>query len=132
LIEELDLLSSIAGKGGEGKNGPKKAKFEASIIVTYNAYLPFYEEVVLRRLVSSGCQYNVLLMDNGDLTKNMISPTAQPRLAGRAYTLIPMRAAGAFHPKVALLVGKNRSRVSLEAIMSLYLVMVIIGNYNRN
>jgi len=112
LIEELDLLSSIAGKGGEGKpDAPKRAKFEASIIATYNAYLPFYEEVVLRRLVSSGCQYNVLLLDNGDLTKSLTSPTAQPRLAGRAYTLVPMQAAGAFHPKLAIFVGKNSSRL---------------------
>ena len=112
MIEELDILSSIAGKGGEGKpGGPKKARFEASIIATYNAYLPFYEEVVLRRLVSNGCQYNVLLLDNGDLIKSLTLPTAQPRLAGRSYTLIPMRAAGAFHPKVSLLVGKSSCRV---------------------
>lgn len=112
MIEELDILSSIAGKGGEDKpDGPKKAKFEASIIATYNAYLPFYEEVVLRRLVSNGCQYNVLLLDNGDLTKSLTLPTAQPRLAGRSYTLIPMHAAGAFHPKVSLLVGKNSCRI---------------------
>lgn len=112
MIEELDLLSGIAGKGGEGKSsGPKRAKFEASIIATYNAYLPFYEEVVLRRLVSSGCHYNVLLLDSGDLTQSLTAPTAQPRLAGRAYTLVPMQAAGAFHPKVALLVGKNSVRL---------------------
>ncbi|MGD0275666.1 MAG: hypothetical protein ABSB79_06380 [Syntrophales bacterium] len=112
MIEELDLLSSIAGKMSEGKpNRPQRAKFEASIIATYNAYLPFYEEVVLKRLASSGCQYNVLLLDNGDLTKSLMSPTAQPRLAGRAYTLVPMQAASAFHPKIALLVGKNSGRV---------------------
>jgi hypothetical protein len=112
LIEELDLLSGIAGKGGEGKpGGAKRAKFEASKISTYNAYLPFYEEVVLRRLVASGCHYNVLLLDSGDLTKCLAAPTAQPKLAGRAYTLVPMQAAGAFHAKVALLVGKNSSRV---------------------
>lgn len=112
MIEELDLLSGIAGKGGEGKSGvTKRAKFEASIIATYNAYLPFYEEVVLRRLVSSGCHYNVLLLDSRDLKKSMTTPTAQPRLAGRGYTLVPMHAAGAFHPKVALLVGKDAGRV---------------------
>jgi len=112
LIEELDLLNRIAGKGGENKPGVyKRAKYEASIITTFNAYLPFYEEVLLRRLASSGCQYNVLLMDNKQLAQSMASPTAQPRLAGRRYTLMPMRAGGAFHPKVALLVGKNSSRV---------------------
>jgi len=32
----------------------KKGGYEASLITTYNAYLPFYEEVVLRRLVNAG------------------------------------------------------------------------------
>jgi len=32
----------------------KKGGYEASLTTTYNAYLPFYEEVVLRRLVNAG------------------------------------------------------------------------------
>ena len=56
MTEELDLLNAVAGKGGEIKSGSqKRGKFDASIIATYNAYLPFYEDVVLRRLVASGC-----------------------------------------------------------------------------
>ncbi|MDF1552524.1 MAG: hypothetical protein P1P84_05645 [Deferrisomatales bacterium] len=111
MAELIDLLSGIAGKGGESSGPGKRGKFEASILTTYNAYLPFYEDVVLRRLVASGCQHNILLVDASDLSRSMASPTERPRLAGRAYTLVPMRAAGAFHPKVALLVGKKRARV---------------------
>ncbi len=112
MIEEIDLLSAVAGKGGESKSGSqKRGKFEASIIATFNAYLPFYEDVVLRRLVASGCHHNVLLMDRGDLLQSFSAPTSWPRLAGRAYTLVPMKASGAFHPKVALLVGKKSARI---------------------
>jgi len=110
--EELDLLGAVAGKGSESKSGfQKRGKFEASIIATFNTYLRFYEDVVLRRLVISGCHHNVLLLDRGDLSQSLSTPTTWPRLAGRSYTLVPMRAPGAFHPKVALLVGKKSARV---------------------
>ena len=111
MIETIDLLSGIAGKGGDSSASSKRGKFQASILTTYNAYLPFYEDVILRRLVASGCHHNVLLIDATDLARNLSSPTRRPRLAGQAYTLIPMRAAGAFHPKIALLAGKKRARV---------------------
>lgn len=74
--EELDLLGGVAGKGGKGNSGPqKRGKFEASIIATYNAYLPFYEDVILRRLVSSGCQHNILLLDKGELSQSLSMAT---------------------------------------------------------
>ncbi|MDA3832868.1 MAG: hypothetical protein PF495_05680, partial [Spirochaetales bacterium] len=47
----------------------KKGGFEASLISTYNAYLPFYEEVVLRRLMSCGVRHNVLMMDSGQCSQ---------------------------------------------------------------
>jgi hypothetical protein len=37
--------------------------FEASLITTFNANLPFYEEFVLRRLQSKNCRQNFVLMD---------------------------------------------------------------------
>lgn len=111
MSEPIDILSGFAGKGGEAAGAPKKGKFDASILTTYNAYLPFYEDVILRRLVASGCQHNILLVDAKDLAQSLASPSGRPRLAGRAYTLVPMYAAGAFHPKIALLVGKKRARV---------------------
>jgi hypothetical protein len=85
----------------------RKRRFEASLITTYNAYLPFYEEVVLKRLLTSGCRYNILLMDRGQFAECLQVPSLRPRLAGFAYTLIPVRAPGAFHPKIVLLVGRK-------------------------
>jgi hypothetical protein len=112
MSEPIDILCGFAGKGGGEESGaPKKGKFDASILTTFNAYLPFYEDVILRRLVSAGCHHNILLMDAKSLAQSLASPSGRPRLAGRAYTLVPMVAAGAFHPKVALLVGKKRARV---------------------
>ena len=76
----------------------KKGGYEASLITTYNAYLPFYEEVVLRKLIGQGAQHNVVLMDAAQCTYSV--DHHPPRLAGRQYSLVPIASPGAFHPKV--------------------------------
>ena len=93
----------------------RKGGYEASLITTFNAYLPFYEEVVLRRLVNAGVRHNVLLMDSRQYAASMASHP--PRLAGRRYTLLPMKVPGAFHPKLIFLAGKNKG-------------LVIVGSHN--
>ncbi len=93
----------------------KKGGYEASLITTFNAYLPFYEDVVLRKLISSGVRHNVLLIDSGQCALSIAQHP--PRLAGRHYSLIPMISSGVFHPKVILMVGKNKG-------------ILIIGSHN--
>lgn len=107
----IDLLSGFAGRGGEGTTtGKKEGKFQASILTTYNAYFPFYETVILKRLTGSGCRHNILLADAGHVAQSLGAPWSQPQLAGRDYTLVPIQAKGAFHPKIALLIGKKAVR----------------------
>jgi hypothetical protein len=89
----------------------RKGGFEASLITTFNAYLPFYEEVVLRRLVNAGVRHNVLLMDAQQYAASLASHP--PRLAGRRYTLLPVQVPGAFHPKLIFLAGKNKGLIAL-------------------
>ncbi|MCH8840596.1 MAG: hypothetical protein IH831_07985 [Planctomycetes bacterium] len=93
----------------------RKGGYEASLITTFNAYLPFYEEVVLRRLVNAGVRHNVLLMDSQQYAASMASHP--PRLAGRRYTLLPIKVPGAFHPKLILLAGKHKG-------------LVVVGSHN--
>lgn len=68
----------------------KRGGYEASLITTFNATLPFYEEVVLRKLVSAGCRRNVVLMDRQQCALAWDSEASRPRLAGYAYTLLPV------------------------------------------
>ncbi|ELK4793145.1 hypothetical protein IPC426_19080 [Pseudomonas aeruginosa] len=89
----------------------KRGGYEASLITTFNATLPFYEEVVLRKLVTAGCRHNVVLMDRSQCAASWESQVARPRLAGHAYTLLPIGVNGAFHPKVCLLVGPKRASI---------------------
>ena len=87
-------------------NEIKTGGYEASLITTFNAYLPFYEDVVLRHLMGSSIRHNVLMMDSTQAT--LAVDRHPPRSAGRFYTLAPIKVAGAFHPKVVFLVGKKK------------------------
>lgn len=89
----------------------KRGGYEASLITTFNATLPFYEEVLLRRLVAAGCRHNVVLMDQRECAASWGSEATRPRLAGYNYTLLPIRVAGAFHPKVCLLLGAKKASI---------------------
>lgn len=89
----------------------KRGGYEASLITTFNAALPFYEEFVLRRLMAAGSRYNVVLMDGAQCAQAWSSDAARPRLAGHGYALLPMRVPGAFHPKVCLLAGPRKAAI---------------------
>jgi hypothetical protein len=82
--------------------------YATSVVTTYNIHFPFFESVVLRRLRAAGCQHNVVLADAVQLAVALGDPDQRPRLAGTAYTVIPVRVGGAFHPKVVLRLGKRK------------------------
>jgi hypothetical protein len=85
--------------------------YEASLITTFNASLPFYEEIVLRRLRANGCRHNVVLMDAAQCSAAWGSEATRPRHAGYDYSLIPIRTNAAFHPKIAIFVGPKRASI---------------------
>ena len=89
--------------------GEKKSKYEASVITTYNVYLPFYEQIILAHLRKAGCRANTLLVDAGQYTKSFTSEHFKPQTAGRDYSLLPISShGGVFHPKIMLLAGKEK------------------------
>jgi len=94
--------------------GEKKNQYEFSFITTFNAYLPFYEQIVLRRLVNAGCRVNTVLIDAGEFASSFQDNTNQPLLAGRDFTLVPIDAGrGVFHPKILLLLGRNHAALCI-------------------
>lgn len=96
-IASTSLLDHVAETG-----------FHASVITTYSCYFPFYEEVVLRRLMAAGCTHNVLMVDATRCAEAFAIEELRPRRAGRDYTLIPVKVGGAFHPKLFLRFGKSK------------------------
>ena len=96
-VSAFSLLDAISETG-----------FKSSVIATYSCYFPFYEDVVLRRLMDRGCTNNILLLDAGRCAAAFTSDDTRPRRAGRDYTLVPVHLSGAFHPKLILLTGKSK------------------------
>lgn len=93
----LSLLDALSEPG-----------FQASVIASYCCYFPFYEEVVLRRLLDKGCTNNILIVDARICAEAFANEDTRPRRAGRDYTLIPVRLHGAFHPKLIVALGKSK------------------------
>jgi len=89
----------------------KSGGYDSSLITTFNAYFPFYEEVLLRRMRSCGVQKNAVLIDAGMCQEAM--EESYPVMAGRHYTLAPMNCPKAFHPKVVLLLGKRKGLLAV-------------------
>ncbi|WP_454737171.1 hypothetical protein [Cupriavidus necator] len=65
----------------------KQGGFDASLITSFNASLPFYEEVVLRRLVAAGCQQNIVLMDHAQCSLSWQSSHRQVRVDPSGETI---------------------------------------------
>lgn len=104
-VSELSLLEII---------GKKRDRYELSFITTFNAYLPFYEQIVFRQLKNAGCRANVLLMDERQFVSSLDDSHNRPKLAGVDYTLVPVNnRGGVFHPKILLLVGKENGLLSV-------------------
>ena len=100
----LDELRRLAKKG---------ASIEASVITTFALNGLFYEEVLLRALERAGSRLNILLVDARQLAIAFQDPTTRPRRAGRDYLLIPVDAASAFHPKIAVLFSPKKPLVAV-------------------
>ena len=100
MLERLSLFDEL----GTGQA-------EASVLTTYSVYLPFYENVVLPRLQGIGSRINVVLVDAAQCRRAFADPSTRPRRAGVDYALLPVPAAGAFHPKLALLLGQKAGRL---------------------
>lgn len=96
-IASTSLLEHISESG-----------FRSSVFTTYSCYFPFYEEVILRRLMAAGCVHNVLLVDATRCAEAFAVEELRPRRAGRDYTLIPVKVGGTFHPKLFLRLGKSK------------------------
>jgi len=87
----------------------KTPGYEAAVMTTFNCYLPFLEEVVVRRLSAVGCRHNLVLADRDQLA--LAIDSNPPSRSGIDYWLLPIDSAKAFHPKLTLLVGKDKGQL---------------------
>ncbi|WP_441278596.1 hypothetical protein AB7783_20055 [Tardiphaga sp. 172_B4_N1_3] len=89
--------------------------YHTSIISTFGIDFDVYENVVLSRLRGAGCHNNILLCDGALLGQSLANVATQPRSAGRLYTVNGKRAAGAFHPKLIIQLGRDGGRIIVSS-----------------
>lgn len=89
----------------------KKGGYDACLMTTFSVDFPFYEDVLLRRMQGMGINHHMLFVDKGmSLAAILDRP---PCKAGSHYVLAPMDCPGAFHPKLLMLLGKNKGLVAI-------------------
>jgi hypothetical protein len=85
--------------------------FHTSLITSFGVDFDAFESIVLPRLRGAGCFHTALLADRGMLAYALQDPSALPAYAGRHYTATGIGAAGVFHPKLILQLGRNGGRL---------------------
>jgi hypothetical protein len=92
-------------------NELKTGGYDACLMTSFSIDFPFYEDVLLRRMQTSGISHHLLLVDKSMSLAAMHD--RPPFKAGTHYVLAPMDCPGAFHPKVMLLLGKNKAMLAV-------------------
>lgn len=92
-------------------NELKSGGYDTCLMTTFSIDFPFYEDVLLRRMQSSGISHHVLLADKSMTLAAM--KERPPSKVGSQYVLAPMACPGAFHPKLLLLLGKNKGLLAV-------------------
>lgn len=87
--------------------------YDHAVICTFNFDAPFFEDYCLERFNSLSHNGNVtVILDRGIYEKAILGTEAhKPKVANIRYLLHPVSVPGVFHPKLFLLVSKNKGRL---------------------
>ena len=85
--------------------------FHSSVSTTYSVDPAFYDSTIQYKLRVSGCRNNILLADQGMLTRALLSTPGAFQKAGMEYLVKGFSHSKSFHPKILARYGKNRARI---------------------
>src|SRR4051812_41973128 len=87
--------------------------YDHAVICTFEFNAPFFEDYCLDRLSSLSNNGNItVILDRGIYEKAILGFDSQrPVKANIRYLLHPIAVPGVFHPKLFLLVSKNKGRL---------------------
>jgi HKD family nuclease len=92
----------------------KQAGFSHAFLTTYDFAPGFFEDRILKTRALGSCPHIVILIDEGKYQEICHNPKGG-RQINRRYMLLPVRMprvrSGVFHPKVWLLLGKDRAEL---------------------
>ncbi len=89
--------------------------YHTSIATTFGIDFDAYESIVLPRLRGAGCRNNIVITDGRMLTHALSGASMLPRQAGKLYTVSGVNAAGVFHPKLFLQLGRRGGRLIVSS-----------------
>jgi hypothetical protein len=85
--------------------------YDNCVILTFTADLSFFEQVVFATLRSRGCYNNLVLMDSRQYTATIDAQGTQLHKLGKSYSVWPVAASKAFHPKAILQTNEKEGRL---------------------
>ena len=85
--------------------------YDNCVIVTYCADLYFFEQVVLPTLWTRGCRNNLVVMDSQQYAQSLDTMGSTLQWLGTKYSLWPVPASKAFHPKLILQTTEKQARL---------------------
>lgn len=87
--------------------------YETALLSTFNFEIEFFEKAILSRLIRNSIRKISVFVDAKELSKALIN--ARSGSLGLRYAINPVSMSGSFHPKVILLLGKNRARLVVSS-----------------
>ncbi len=88
-----------------------KGKIHSCILLTYSLDLHFYSKVISRKLLRNGISNQMVFMDNQSYKKMIENENDIPLAMGRLYSVTPIYNCLSFHPKILLLLGKEKGKI---------------------
>ncbi|MCR5307419.1 MAG: hypothetical protein K6E24_00235 [bacterium] len=90
----------------------KSKKYDIALFTTFNFEISFFERNILRKLLDNSVKKVSLFVDSNELTKSLGKMFEYGYTTiGKNYRVTPIKINSSFHPKVTLLMGKNKARL---------------------
>lgn len=86
----------------------KEPGYSVILLTSFSTDLLFFERMILRWLLENNCNYIGLFLDGSSFSNNFDKPLSQ---IGKSYIVKPIYGEGVFHPKIFLMLGKNKAKV---------------------
>ena len=87
----------------------KSKKYDIALMTTFNFEISFFESNILNKFFDNGIRKVSLFVDNKEYLKAI--EETELSYIGKRYIVTPVEMNSSFHPKVILLLGKNKARL---------------------
>ena len=84
-------------------------KYDVALLTTFNFEIEFFERSILNKLYDNGTRKVSVLVDSKEYIKSLEG--VELSYIGKRYLVTPVEMNSSFHPKVILLLGKNKARL---------------------